>query len=96
MTDQNAQEFDILEFLGSAEFENPLEGDERAVTIRTSGGSQSVPWEEGITLEEAVNEANLVLQTRTAFYLEDNEIEMGTVLPAGSTITAIGATQKGG
>ena len=96
--EQPQEEFDTIDYIEDAEFEfaNPLEGDERAVTIRTSGRSEVVPWEEGLTLEEAIRGANLVLQTRAVFYLDDNEIGMETVLPAGAVVTAIGATQKGG
>jgi hypothetical protein len=76
--------------------ENFLEGDERTVTIRTSGATEVVPWREGMTLEDAFNDTNLVMRARTDFYLDNAIIEMSTVLPAGAVITAIGATQKGG
>lgn len=99
-------EFDNADFMSTEDeealealFETPaneLEGDARTVTIRTSGGSTSVPWSEGITLEEAFQNTSLVMRTRADFYLDDAQIEMGTVLPAGAVITAIGATQKGG
>jgi hypothetical protein len=88
LEDEFDEEFEIVD--------NFLEGDERTVTIRTSGASVSVPWEEGITLQEAFDQTDLVLRTRADFYLDNNTIEMETVLPAGAVVTAIGATQKGG
>ncbi len=97
------QEFDVPEFdelderFDEFEFEeNELEGDERTVTIRTSSSSEVVPWREGMTLEDAFNQSNLVMRTRADFYLDNVVIEMDTVLPAGAVVTAIGATQKGG
>lgn len=90
-------DFDTPEF--EEEFalvQNELEGDERTVTIRTGGTSEIVPWREGMTLEDAFNDTNLVMRARTDFYLDDATIEMGTVLPSGAVVTAIGATQKGG
>ena len=71
-------------------------GDERTVTIRTSGKSEVVAWREGITLQEAFEATNFLMNTRTDFYLDNATIEMDTVLPAGAVVTAIGATQKGG
>jgi len=85
-------EFDDIEF----EQENELEGDDRTVTIRTSGSSEVLAWNEGMTLEQAIQEAGLLLRTRSDFYLDNASIGMDTVLPAGAVVTAIGATQKGG
>jgi len=96
-----SDQFDELN-LGSVEFEDPeieegsLEGDDRTVTIRTSGHSEVIPWNEGITLQEAFDATNLLMRARTDFYLDNATIEMGTVLPAGAVVTAIGATVKGG
>jgi hypothetical protein len=93
-------EFDTPDFLDAfdfnIEFEPSLEGDERTVTIRTSGSSEVVPWREGMTLEDAFNHTGLVMRARADFYLDNATINMGTVLPAGAVVTAIGATQKGG
>jgi len=98
MTQEN---FDSADFMDDDEFEfdleeNELEGDERTVTIRTSGSAQVIPWREGITLAEAFEESGLLMRARTDFYLDNAVIDMDTVLPAGAVVTAIGATQKGG
>jgi hypothetical protein len=100
------QEFDTPEFLPEEEEEQFddgfnieeefLAGDERTVTIRTSGSTEVIPWSEGMTLEDAFNDTNLVMRARADFYLDNAIITMDTVLPAGAVITAIGATQKGG
>lgn len=78
------------------ESEALMEGDERVVTIRYSGDSDAVPWEEGLTLEQALTIANTNLSTRSKFFMNDVELEMDTVLPAGATVVAVGASQKGG
>ena len=96
-----SEEFDTLD-LGNTNFDEPeieetsFEGDERTVTIRTSGHSEVVPWDEGMTLAEAFDSTSLVMRARTDFYLDNATIGMDTVLPAGAVVTAIGATQKGG
>jgi len=94
------EEFDTPDFLAGINFdiadENSLEGDERTVTIRTSGSSEVVPWREGLTMGEAFESTGLLMRTRTDFYLDNAVIDMNTVLPAGAVVTAIGATQKGG